>query len=661
MKRNIQLITAMLFLICTASFAQNKMVTFQVSSPDSLPVHVFGSWNNWSNYPGIPMTLVAPNKYTATISMPANVGQEFLFVNGNGSTAQKEILLPTMPCTNGNAQYTNRVLGASDTAVCYTFKTCNTCTVTPPPPPPMPINVTFQVESPDSLPVAVQGSWNWSSFPGAGMTLVAPNKYAVTLQFMPNTTHEFLFINGNGQTAVKEVLLPSMPCTNGNAQYTNRTLSLGNADTSICFTWKTCNTCTIAPPPTNANVTFQVESPDSTPVFLRGSFNNWNPAIPMTLVSGNKYGVTIPLAKNATYEFKYLNGNDVTYETLLPTMSCTNGNAQYTNRVLALGFNDTTLCNTWSTCNACIIPQTSVPYTFQVENPDSTPVYLFGSWNWTAFPGTPMTSVGGGKYEAVMNLPLNDTTIEFLYVNGNTPTKEVLNPAWSCTNGNGQFTNRKIINTGTTPKTLCNKWASCDSCGQVTPTNINVSFAVQAPDSTPVYVFGSWNNWSNWPGTPMTYNSVKNVYEATIPMLASDTIEYLYVNGNTPTKEALNAADACTNGNAQFTNRMVVLGATDTSFCNIWKTCTPCNPASLANNNKLDISIAVSKNFIQINSSAISQFDGVEIFDIVGKKVFGATKVNANTNIPVSLENGTLYIIRVKSGDDFYKTKAVIK
>lgn len=655
MKRKIQLLSAMLMLICTSAFAQTSLVTFQVSSPDSTPVYVFGSWN-WNGWPGTPMTMVAPGKYTATLALAQNTTHEYLFVNGNAPHA-KEVLNPAWTCTNGNTQYTNRVLalGSTDTGVCYTFATCNTCTVTPPPPPPTPINVTFQVESPDSLPVAVQGSWNWGNFPGAAMTQVAPNKYSVTLQFQPNTSHEFLFINGNGATAQKEILSPSLSCTNGNATYTNRTLNLGNTDTSICFTWKTCNTCTIAPPPVDANVTFQVESPDSIPVYVRGSWNNWASNTLMTMVAPNKYAATIQMPKSASYEFKYQNGAGQTYETLDPTWPCTNANTQYTNRVLNLGTTDTTLCNMWSSCNTCTVPQTNVLYTFQVSNPDSTPVYLFGSWNWNAFPGTLMTSIGGNIYEATMNLPINDTTIEYLYVNG-TVTKEVLNPAWTCTNGNGQFTNRKIINTGTTPKTLCNKWASCDTCGQVTPTNINVKFAVQSPDSTPVYVFGNWNNWSNFPGTPMVFNSSLNRYEATIPMLASKTIEYFYTNG-TGTKEPINPADPCTNGNGQFTNRVANLGTTDTAFCNIWKTCTACGPSSISNLNPNQVNVKAQKGAILIGAST-AQVDEVCIFDIYGRKIYGASNVKTNTSINVNTEFNTIYIITVKDGNNYIKVKS---
>jgi hypothetical protein len=381
----------------------------------------------------------------------------------------------------------------------------------------------------------------------------------------------------------------------------------------------------------------------------------------MSMVAPNKYAVTIPLAKSTNYEFKYQNGAGQTYESLSSTMSCTNGNATYTNRVLALGTMDTTLCNMWSSCNACTVPQTNVVYTFQVENPDSTPVYLFGSWDWTTYPGILMTSIGGGKYQATKNLPLNDTTIEYLFVNGNTPQKEVLNPAWPCTNGNGQYTNRKIINTGTMAKTLCNKWASCDSCGAITPSNINVKFAVQATDSMPVYLFGSWSGWNNFPGILMPKNNATGNYEVIVSLKAKDTIEYLYVNG-IGTKEVLSATLPCTNGNSQYTNRKAVLGNTDITFCNRWQSCATCYPLAIGNSKLDNVNIFMSNTYLNINANASMQFDGIEIFDIVGRTVFASNKkINANENIAVNLNSNTMYIVRVKSGDTYYKIKAIIK
>jgi hypothetical protein len=115
------------------SSAQNINVKFAVQATDSLPVSVFGNWNNWSNYPGTPMTWNATTaSYEAILPLAAGSTIEYLFVNGNGPTAAKETLLSAMPCTNGNATYTNRIktLSTSDVTLCNIWKTCNTCTPT---------------------------------------------------------------------------------------------------------------------------------------------------------------------------------------------------------------------------------------------------------------------------------------------------------------------------------------------------------------------------------------------------------------------------------------------------------------------------------------------------------------------------------------------------
>ncbi len=364
------------------------------------------------------------------------------------------------------------------------------------------------------------------------------------------------------------------------------------------------------------------------------------------------------LLPNATYEYLFVNGIQ-TKEVLDPAWTCTNGNAQYTNRVLNLGAVDTGLCNTWATCNNCIVtpPPANVNVTLQVENPDSTPVYVIGSWDWTNFPGIQMTSIGGNKYEAVVSLPANSTA-EYLYVNG-TVTKEVLNPAWSCTNGNAQYTNR-TLSIGTNAFTKCNKWALCDSCGSTVPSNINVKFAVQAPDSTPVYVIGSWN-WTNFPGTPMVLNTTTGNYEATIPLSSATAIEYLYVNG-VSTKEVLDPTWACTNGNTQYTNRIATLGIADTSFCNVWESCNNCVPLSIKNTVNEDVNVYLNSQFVRINASQIKAFDQLEIFDIVGKKIFSQKEnVFTNRNIPVQLNANTIYIFRLKSGNEYIKFKGMIK
>lgn len=187
---------------------------------------------------------------------------------------------------------------------------------------------------------------------------------------------------------------------------------------------------------------------------------------------------------------------------------------------------------------------------------------------------------------------------------------------------------------------------------------VNVKFEVQNTDSTPVYLFGSWNNWSNFPGAPMSMNANGN-YEITVSLPPNTSIEYQYVNS--ATAEVLNPADACTNGNAQYTNRLTVLGTVDTSFCNQWESCATCVPLSVSNLNKEDIQILAGESFVRINADTYSEFDELEIFNLVGKRMYKSTgRILANKNISVNLNKNKFYFLRIKKGSSYFTSKALI-
>jgi hypothetical protein len=508
-------------------------------------------------------------------------------------------------------------------------------------------NITFIVSNPDSTPVYVFGSWNgWSNWPGTPMASIGGGQYSATVSMNSNSTYEYLFVNGTAPFA-KEALDPAWSCTNGNVQYTNRTLSVGSADATYCSVFDSCVTCTPVPPPANVVITFQVQSPDSLPVYIFGSWTNWSnyPGTLMTAIGNNTYEAQVTLPPNTPFEYLYVNGGgQYAKETLDPSWSCTNGNAQYTNRIYTTPANNAIECKIWDSCGACFTPPpATVAMKFTVENPDSTPVYVFGSWsNWNNFPGDLMTSIGGGKYSVTLNL-LPNATYEYLFVNGS--QKEVLNPAWSCTNGNGQYTNR-VLNLGSTNDSTCRKWASCDSCGSVVPSNVNVKFQVQSPDSTPVYVFGSWSNWSNFPGTLMTAKP-NNIYEAIIPMGSNQDIEYLFVNG-VGTKEILDPTALCTNGNTQYTNRTARINGSDTSFCAVWSKCMNCIPLGLAQLSKENFSVYLSENSFKVNCDYSNIADGITITDIAGKLVFKSDgKISLNRFLNTNLIHNSVYFVNV--------------
>ena len=199
-----------------------------------------------------------------------------------------------------------------------------------------------------------------------------------------------------------------------------------------------------------------------------------------------------------------------------------------------------------------------------------------------------------------------------------------------------------------------------DNIRMGTPTTpINVTFEVQNTDSTPVYVFGNWNNWSNFPGTPMVLNA-SGSYEVSIPLPPNSTIEYLFVNG-TSTKELLDSAWACTNGNGQYTNRLTTLGVSDTTLCNIWSSCASCVPLSTEAISNLNVEFRVGTKHLRINTNSPEKFDQLEIYDLLGKQIFNLDEnILSNSDIPVNLNTNTFYVLRVRKANKYFTTKTII-
>jgi len=115
-----------------------------------------------------------------------------------------------------------------------------------------------------------------------------------------------------------------------------------------------------------------------------------------------------------------------------------------------------------------------------------------------------------------------------------------------------------------------------------------------------------------------------NTYQASIQLLENTNYEYLFVNGGTPTKEVLNPAWLCTNGNAQYTNRVIVTPAGNITTCAKWATCDPCSPTSINEIAATDLQLIYSNQGLLISSSKVKTVDQVSIFDLMGKQVFSS-------------------------------------
>jgi len=173
------------------------------------------------------------------------------------------------------------------------------------------VPVTFQVDMSQET-VSADGVHIAGDFQGwnPGVTRLSDNGsgvYSYTSYLLPNSTYEFKFVNGNAWGPGLEESVPSA-C----AQNNNRFVQVGaSAVTTPLVCFGSCTTCTTAQP---VSVTFQVDMSQETVsadgVHIAGEFQGWDPAgTPMTDQGNGVYAVTIDLDPNATYEYKFINGN----------------------------------------------------------------------------------------------------------------------------------------------------------------------------------------------------------------------------------------------------------------------------------------------------------------------------------------------------------------
>ena len=71
-----------------------------------------------------------------------------------------------------------------------------------------------------------------------------------------------------------------------------------------------------------------------------------------------------------------------------------------------------------------------------------------------------------------------------------------------------------------------------------------------------------------------------DIWEITINLPIGDSLEYKFSHDNWSGQEPNDPAGACTNGNTQFTNRVLVLDANMTLDTVCWSSCAACGQSS---------------------------------------------------------------------------------
>lgn len=71
--------------------------------------------------------------------------------------------------------------------------------------------------------------------------------------------------------------------------------------------------------------------------------------------------------------------------------------------------------------------------------------------------------------------------------------------------------------------------------------------------------------------------------------------------------------------------------------------------------------LVMSKSGLTILSEEFTQIDELEVYDVLGRNIYSSNnKLDVNTLVPMSLNENTLYLIRVKSNNKNSTFKGII-
>jgi hypothetical protein len=228
--------------------------------------------------------------------------------------------------------------------------------------------------------------------------------------------------------------------------------------------------------------------------------------------------------------------------------------------------------------------------TFRVDMNNFTGTFttpeVNGTWNnWCGNCNVMSDPDNDGIWTAIIPLPIG-ANVEYKFSHDNWTGQEMLSPSASCTNGNAQYTNRilTVPSADTVLGVVC--WGQCTPCGGQ-PTAANITFRVDmsefAGSFTTPETNGTFNNWCG-NCAPMSDANNDNIWEITINLPIGDTVEYKFSHDNWTGQETNDPTQPCTNGNTQFTNRVLVISGDTILPAVCWGSCLPCGMASSIQN-----------------------------------------------------------------------------
>ena len=540
--------------------------------------------------------------------------------------------------------------------------------------PPSSYNVTLKVNT-ANITVGANGMYAGGGFLGGSDGLLLTDTdgdgtwegvASVNIGSGPNYYAFFNSPNSSSDWGTKEDLTGTTCGISTN--YNDRLLPTITSDTTILHCFGNCafdGTCT-APVSTTYDLTLSVNTANIT-VGANGMYAGGGvlgDAMAVQLFDADGDGTwtgTATINAGATGNYIFLNspsnGGDWGTKEDLTGLACSDP-ANYNDRILPNITSDTTMLHCFGSCETDGTCPATVAYdlTLSVNTAnitvgangmyagggvlgDAMAVQLFdadGDGTWT---GTATINAGATGNYIFLNSPSNG---------GDWGTKEDLT-GLACSDPANY--NDRILPNITSDTTMLHCFGSCETDGTCPATGVNITFQVDMSQVSDTFNIPELNaTFNNWCGNCNSMSDANNdsVWDVVVSLTPGDTIEYKYSADSWTIQEMNDPGASCTNGDSTYTNRVLVVPASDTILGVVcWASCDPClnvPPTGIRDwIDNVTIYPNPAKNILNISSSEIIQ--KVEVLDIVGRKVISKSLNSFNYQLDVSNLNSNVYFI----------------
>ncbi len=258
---------------------------------------------------------------------------------------------------------------------------------------------------------------------------------------------------------------------------------------------------------------------------------NWTPGYgTATPYSGAKYAYVTHVDPNASYQYKFLNGNDWGADEFAPA-PCGNGDG---NRVIEVVTTDLIAeASCFGTCGTCA-PAALVTFIVNLNgagtiSPDGG--FIAGAFNgWS---GEAMTDMGDGVYSITLTLDAGDYAFKFQ--NGNGGWEGNIQGDCAADGGGDRTVTVNSDGEAQTYGPYC--FGTCDAECAAIPDPANITFQVDmnaqtvSPDG--VWLIGNFTIPAWQPGAiSLSDGNGDGIYETTVVVSGPATFEYKFVNGD---------------------------------------------------------------------------------------------------------------------------------